>query len=146
MKPSLTLKGSLPLLVITAMYLCSCKAVQTFHGGTYEARDADKKSFIVKTDGTVIEGNEARLRAPLFKKSTVTLDNDVKVPVKEIEAYQNDNAYYHKVAGQFAPHIKKGLINMYRTSSTYTEFEPAMGPGGMSHTHTRTVITYLVQK
>lgn len=146
MKQIFTQRALNSLLLLSSFFLFSCASVTRFSHDTYAARDAERKSFVQKTDGTVIEADEARLRMPLFGKSTITLDGDLKIPTKEITAYQNSTAYYRKIESQFAPRIKKGPINMYSTTRTSTEFEPAMGPGGMSHTRTRTVIIYHLQK
>jgi hypothetical protein len=153
MKPKPTLRTAHTFLVpFIVLYFCSCASTRSFQYNPSQARDMDKKSFVQKTDGTVIEANEARLRMPLFGKSTVTLDGDQKIPVKEIVAYQNDKAYYHKVDHDFATRITKGLINVYQLEQTYTEYSAGgMGPGygrygnspGM---RTRTRILYYLQK
>jgi len=132
------------LFFASTVFFASCGSVQHFHQDMYVSRDADKKSFVEKKDGTVIEADEARLRMPLFRKAVVELDQNTKIPVKEIEAYQNSEAYYRKIQGQFAPRIKKGLINMYLTQQTYQEWDA--GPMGTNRMHTRTQIVYYLQK
>lgn len=135
------------VIIVSSVFLFSCGTMQRFHQDTLAARDTSNKSFVVKNDGTVIKADEARLRMPLFGKSTVILDGDQKIPAKEIIAYQNNTAYYRKVDGQFAPRIKKGLINMYLTEQTYQEYDATpMGPGSTGRWRTRTRIVYYLQK
>lgn len=132
-------------LVLISSTLFSCAGMRKFQEDTSMARDKDKKAFVETVDGTITEANEAVVRTPFLGKSTIELDKNTKIPVKEVVAYQNSNAYYRKVQGQFAPRIKKGLINMYMTTESYTEYQaPTMGnPGGVKTRH-RTV--YYLQK
>lgn len=134
------------LLLLLCFFLYSCGSVQRFRQDVYAARDTEKKSFVEKRDGTVIEADEAMLRTPLFGKSSIELDRNTKIPTKEIDAYQNNSGYYRRVEGMFAPRIKKGLINMYITTETYQEYSASGAPGGMGRwrAHTRTV--YHMQK
>lgn len=81
--------------------------MRKFQEDTSMARDKDKKAFVETVDGTITEANEAVVRTPFLGKSTIELDKNTKIPVKEVVAYQNSNAYYRKVQGQFAPRIKK---------------------------------------
>lgn len=122
----------------------SCVGVSRFSDNTYAAREKDRKSFVQTKDGTITEADEVKLRSPLIGKSTIQLNGDVKIPVKEVLAYQNNTAYYRNINGQFAPRITKGLINMYMTSQTYTEFSTS--PSGRSSTKTRTRYYYWLQK
>lgn len=135
--------SSLSLLFVN-ISLVSCVSGNRFASNTYAARDKDQKAFIQTLDGTVTEADEVKLRSPFIGKSTLQLDNDVKIPVKEVLAYQNNEAYYRKINGQFAPRITKGLINMYMTSQTYTDFNTS--PTGRSGTRTRTQYYYWLQK
>ncbi|MEJ7912072.1 MAG: hypothetical protein WKF70_02870, partial [Chitinophagaceae bacterium] len=132
-------------LVIVSSLLFSCVASRGFRGDTALARDKDKKAFVQTTDGTVSEANETVLRTPFFKKSFIELDKSVRIPTKDVIAYQNGQAYFRRVAGQFAPRIKKGLINMYRTSETYQDYSPGTSRAG-SGWSTRTRIVYHLQK
>lgn len=74
------------------------------------------------------------------------IDKDTRINAKDILAYQNSNAYYRRVEGQFAPRIKKGLINMYVTTETYQEFQSSSAPGGGARWRTRTRNIYHLQK
>jgi hypothetical protein len=132
-------------LVLISSTLFSCAGMRKFQEDTSMARDRDKKAFVETADGTITEANEAVVRTPFLGKSTIELDKNTKIPVKEVVAYQNDKAYYRKIQGQFAPRIKKGLINMYMTTESYTEYQgPTMGnPGGFKTRH-RTI--YYLQK
>ncbi len=137
------LKSSLSLLSVCTFFV-SCVSVSRFSNDTYAARDKEHKAFVQTKDGTITEADEVKLRSPLFGKSTIQLDGDVKIPVKEVQAYQNNTAYYQNINGQFAPRITKGLINMYMTQQTYTEF--GTSPTGRSSTRTRTRYYYWLQK
>lgn len=139
-------KTSSLFLLILSIFLVSCSSTMRLNGNILASRDASKKSFVEKKDGTIIEANQAVLRAPLFKKSTIELDNNVKIPTKEIEAFQDNEGYYRRVEGSFAPRIKKGLINMYRSTETYQEFNSNMGQGNAGSWRTRTRVIYHLQK
>lgn len=124
----------------------SCAGVQKFREDTALARDKDKNSFVEKKDGTIIEAKDAVLRTPLFSKPVIELDGNTKIPTKEIEAYQNRDAYFRRVDGQFAPRIKKGLINMYVTTETYQEFTKSDVPSMKDRWRTRTHKVFHLQK
>jgi hypothetical protein len=130
--------------VIVCMLATSCVSVSRFSDNTYAARDKDRKAFVQTKDGVITEADEVKLRSPLIGKSTIQLNGEEKIPVKEVLAYQNNTAYYRNINGQFAPRITKGLINMYRTSEMYTEFTTS--PTGRSGTRTRTREYYWLQK
>jgi hypothetical protein len=135
------------VLLLTSLFLFSCVGMKKFQEDTYASRDKDKQSFVQTTDGKVLEANEAVLRSPLFGKSTIQLDGETKIPVKEVEAYQDKAAYYKRINGQFAPRFKKGLINMYRGTESYTEFEsPSSFNGGRSTMRTKNRAVYYIQK
>jgi hypothetical protein len=137
--------SSLFLLLLISASLVSCVGARKFQEDTAMARDKEKKAFVETVDGTITEANAAVLRTPFLGKSTIELDKNTKIPTKEVVAYQNDRAYYRKIQGQFAPRIKKGLINMYMTTETYTEYSaPTMGNTGGFRTRNRTV--YYLQK
>ncbi|RYZ51855.1 MAG: hypothetical protein EOO14_17470 [Chitinophagaceae bacterium] len=126
------------------MLATSCVSVNRFSDNTYAARDKDRKAFVQTRDGVITEADEVKLRSPLIGRSTVQLDGDVKIPVKEVLAYQNGTAYYRHIRGQFAPRINKGLINMYKTVETYTDFSTS--PSGRSGIRTRHQVIYWLQK
>ncbi|NTS42719.1 hypothetical protein HRG84_17600 [Flavisolibacter sp. BT320] len=126
------------------MLATSCVSVNRFSDNTYAARDKDRKAFVQTKDGVITEADEVKLRSPLIGRSTIQLDGDVKIPVKEVLAYQNGTAYYRSIRGQFAPRINKGLINMYRTIETYTDFSTTSS--GRSGTRTRHQVIYWLQK
>lgn len=129
-----------------ACLLFSCQAARRLQGDVYAARDKDHKAFVKKYDGEIIESSAARLRSPLFRKSTIELDNNISVPVKEVQAYQDDRAFYFKSDMGFIPRVKKGLINMYQGERTYSSYDagsPTTGGGGW---HQNTVIIYYLQK
>jgi hypothetical protein len=129
------------------LFLFSCKGIHKMQEDVYNARDKDHKAFVEKKDGEIIEANEARLRSPLFGKTTIELDQDVRIPIKELRAYQNNEAYYHTTPSGFAPRIKKGLINVYLATSTYTTYEsPGMSNGNVGRTKTHTRYIYYLQK
>lgn len=139
--------GSRPVLLLLSgcFFLFSCGSVQHFQQDAYASRDADRKSFVQTKEGRIIEADEARLRTPLFKMSSIELDRNTRIPVNEIEAYQDNTAYYRRIEGRFAPRIKKGPINMYRSTEAYTETNMASGPQfGMTRTRYRPV--YHLQK
>ena len=142
MKHYLNAKSSLLLLILSVL-IVSC-GPSKFAMQVSDAREKDKKAFVETTDGKITEANEAKLKSPLFGKSTIELDGEVKIPTKEVIAYQNSTGYYRRVAGQFAPRFKKGLINMYSVTehSTYWEHDPKFG----SRTRNRTRIIYYMQK
>ena len=142
----LTENRSSLLLLVLCVLLFSCKSMRKFQEDTYNARDKDKQSFVKTIDGKVIEANEAVLRAPLFGKATIELDKETRIPVKDVVAYQNRSAYFHRIGGQFAPRIKHGPINMFHTTETYQEYQgPSMGNSrGGWRTRTRTI--YYLQK
>lgn len=138
--------SSLALLLVSLL-LFSCSGMKKFQEDTYAARDKDKQSFVQTTDGKIIEANEAVLRSPLFGKSTIELDKETRIPVKEVVAYQNKAAYYRRISGQFAPRFKKGLINMYVGTETYTEFEgPSSFNNGRGNMRTKSRPVYYIQK
>lgn len=130
--------------IFVSLFFSSCVSVSKFSNDTYAARDKDRKSFVQTKDGVITEAADVRLRSPLIGKSTIQLDNDIKIPVKDVLAYQNNTAYYRSINGQFAPRISKGLINMYMTTQTYTEF--ATSPTGRGGTRTRVRYDYWLQK
>jgi hypothetical protein len=138
-------RSSLFLLLICST-LVSCVGVRKFQEDTYMAREKDKKAFVETADGAITEGNNAVLRSPFLGKSTIEVDGSTKIPTREVVAYQDRQAYYRKIDGQFAPRIKSGLINMYLTRETYTSYEgPSMGNStGSFKTRQRTV--YYLQK
>lgn len=127
-----------------SIFFVSCVSSSRFSNDTYAARDKDRKAFVQTKDGVITEASEVKLRSPFIGKSTIELDNDVRIPVKEVMAYQNNSAYYRSIKGQFAPRIAKGLINMYMTTQTYTEFSTS--PNGRGGTRTRTRYDYWLQK
>lgn len=135
------------LLILVSMFLFSCAGMRTFQGNMAEARDRDKKAFVEKTDGQIVEANEAVLRTPLFKKAAIELDKNTRINLKDIVAYQNDQAYYRRIEGDFVPRIKKGNINVYQQISTYQEYNPSsMSRGGYGGWRTRTKIVLFLQK
>lgn len=142
MKHYVNAKSSLLLLILSVL-IVSC-GPSKFAMQVSDAREKDKKAFVETTDGKITEANEAKLKSPLFGKSTIELDGEVKIPTKEVIAYQNSTGYYRRVAGQFAPRFKKGLINMYSVTehSTYWEHDPKFG----SRARNRTRIIYYMQK
>ena len=135
--------SSLSLFTLSVL-LTSCFSSSRFSENLYAARDKDHKSFVQTKDGTITEADEVKLRSPLIGKSTIQLDGETKIPVKEVLAYQNNTAYYRNISGQFAPRIQKGLINMYQTTQMYTEFSTS--PTGRSTTRTRVRYYYWLQK
>jgi hypothetical protein len=125
--------------------MVSCRAARKFQDDRYNARETDKKVFVEKKDGTIIEAQEARLRSPLFGKNTIELDGQEKIPMKEVIAYQSTEAYFHLVHGQYAPRVKKGLLNMYVVTTTYQEYDaPSNYSRGGFRTRTRN--DYYLQK
>lgn len=143
---TISVRASLSSLsfILVSIVLMSCVGSSKFSSDTYAARDKERKSFVQTKDGTITEASEVKLRSPFIGKSTIELDNNVRIPVKDVMAYQNNNAYYRNINGQFAPRITKGLINMYMTTQTYTEFETS--PTGRGSTRTRTRYYYWLQK
>lgn len=139
-------KRLFPVWLSAIIILTSCGTAQRFRQNRYESRESDRESFVEKKDGTVIEAQDARLRTPLFRKSNIELDGETKIPTKEIEAYQDNEAYYRRVEGQFAPRIKKGLINMYMTTETHREMNMGAGSQFGPPSRTRTVVIYHLQK
>jgi hypothetical protein len=135
--------SSLSLLSVSIL-LTSCFSSSRFSENLYASRDKDHKSFVQTNDGTITEADEVKLRSPLIGKSTIQLDGETKIPVKEVMAYQNNTAYYRNINGQFAPRIQKGLINMYQTTQMYTEFSTS--PSGRSTARTRVRYYYWLQK
>jgi hypothetical protein len=139
-------KSSLLLLLIS-FFLFSCSSYRRLQEDIYAARDKERQSFVQTTDGKVIEANEAVLRTPLFKRSIIELDKETRIPVRDVVAYQDRDAYYRKIRGQFAPRIKKGSINMYRTTEIYTEYQgPSTFNGGFGGTRSRNKVVYYIQK
>lgn len=134
------------LLLLLCVILASCTGMKQFREDLYSSRDKEKKNFIQTKDGQVYEVNEVVFRNPLFGKSTVEISPGNRINTKEVEAYQTSNAYYRRViTGQFAPRIRKGLINMYMTTETYQEYQGGTGTaGGRWRTRTRTY--YYLQK
>ena len=137
------LLSSLSLLSVCIL-LTSCIGTSRFSENLYAARDKDHKSFVQTKDGTITEADEVKLRSPFIGKSTIQLDGETKIPVKDVLAYQNNTAYYRNIGGQFGPRINKGLINMYQTTEMYTEFTTS--PSGRSTTRTRLRYVYWLQK
>lgn len=140
--------SSLSLLLLSTFFL-SCAGLKTFRDDSYMSRDTARKSFVQTTDGTITEADEAVVRSPFFKKSFIELDKSTRIPTSDVIAYQNSQAYYRNIGGQFAPRIKKGLINLYRTNEMYQDYSPSPNSiGGMSGTgwKTRTRIVYYLQK
>lgn len=134
-------------VVLISCSLFSCASLQKFREDTYNARDKEHKAFVEKKDGEVVQANEARLRAPLFGKSSIELDNNEKIPLKEVAAYQNAQAYYRLTPSGFAPRIKKGLINMYLTTESYQVYEaPSTSSGATGRWSNRTRYVYYIQK
>jgi hypothetical protein len=134
------------ILVCILSTLFSCKSVQQMQEDRQNAREKDRKSFVQKTDGEIIEANEARLRQPLFGKSTIELDQDQRIPLRDIRAYQNNEAYYLRTPLGFSPRIKKGLINVYLATEMYTTYEAPSGYGRPGGTRTHTRYVYYLQK
>jgi hypothetical protein len=127
----------------------SCIGVRKFQEDIANSREPDKQSFVEKKDGTIVEANEAVLRTPLFGKATIELDKETKIPLKEIEAYQNKTGYYKSIRNQFAPRFKKGLINMYVTHESQQMYSPTTSANGaMAGSGWRTVnrTVYWIQK
>ncbi len=134
-------------LLIVCSSLISCVSTRGFHGETATARDRDRKAFVQTKDGTVTEANETVVRTPLFKQPFIELDKSVKIPTKDVVAYQNSQAYYRRIDLQFAPRIKKGLINMYKTVDIYQDYSgPSAGSGRGGGRSTKTRIVYHLQK
>lgn len=131
-----------------SIFLVSCAGMKRMQEDVSNSREKDKKAFVEKKDGQIIEGDEMKLRSPLFGKSTIEIDGSgEKIPVREIAAYQNNYAYYHTTPSGFAPRFKKGLISMYVGTATYTEYQaPSTMNGGFGGTRTRTRYVYYVQK
>lgn len=129
------------------LFLLSCAGAKRMQEDMLNSREKDRKAFVEKKDGQVIEASEAKLRSPLFGKSTIELDGAEKIPLKEVAAYQNDYAYYHITPSGFAPRVKKGLINTYVGRDTYTEYEtPSMANSGFGGLKTKTRYVYYLQK
>jgi hypothetical protein len=131
-------------LVLSVLFLSSC-GVSKFAESTYEARDKDKKAFVQTIEGKIIEGNRATMKAPLFGKASIELDNETRIPLKEVVAYQDERAYYRNIRFGWAPRVKKGLINMYSLTSQVTEWDN-MGGAGRSGFRTRNRTVYYLQK
>lgn len=130
-----------------SIFLVSCAGMKRMQEDISNSKDKDRKAFVEKKDGQVIEASEARLRSPLFGKSTIELDGAEKIPLKEVAAYQNGYAYYHMTPSGFAPRFKKGLINMYVGAESYMEYEaPSMSNSGFGGTKSRTRYVYYIQK
>ncbi len=130
------------IILVASFFLMSC-GTSKFAQSVLDSREKDKKAFVETADGKIIEANEARIKNPLFGKSTIELDGEVKIPTKEVVAYQNNTGYYRRVQGQFAPRFKKGLINMYSITENYTEWDNSRGGQGMRN---RVRIVYYMQK
>ena len=94
--------------VIVCMLATSCVSVNRFSDTTYAARDKDRKAFVQTRDGVITEADEVKLRSPLIGRSTIQLDGDVKIPVKEVLAYQNGTAYYRSIRGSLRRVSTKG--------------------------------------
>jgi hypothetical protein len=131
-------------LVVLSLYMCSCASMRKMQEDIGNSREKDQKAFVEKKDGQIIEANEARLRSPLFGKSSIELDGEQKIPLKEVAAYQNNYAYYHTTPNGFAPRIKKGPINMYLASYSYSTYETGTNGAMRSSNHVRYV--YYLQK
>lgn len=135
------------IIVSVICLLCSCKSMRQMQEDIYNSRDKDHKSFVLKNDGEIVETNETRLRTPLFGKAAIELDNDVRIPLKEVRAYQNSSAFMMTTPYGFAPRIKKGLINVYLAQTQYSTYDAPTGPngtGGGWHNHVRYI--YYLQK
>lgn len=134
-------------IVTLSIFLISCAGAKRMQEDILNSREKDKKAFVEKKDGQIVEGYDAKLHSPLFGKSTVEVDGSQGIPLKEITAYQNGYGYYHTTPTGFAPRFKKGLINMYVGTTTYTEYEgPSMSNNGFGRTRTRTRFVYYIQK
>ena len=139
--------GLSSLLSLMSFFLFSCASVNKFSQDLYSSKDKERKNFVQTMDGTVYEVNEIVFRHPLFGKSTVEIKEGVKINTKEVQAYQNNSGYYRRVEGQFAPRIKKGLINMYLTTETYQEYNTStMGNQSGGRWRTRIRYIYHLQK
>lgn len=134
------------LIWVTAIipFLISCAGMRKMQEDVSNSREKEPKVFVEKTDGQLIEANEARLRSPLFGKSSIELDGNVKIPLTEVAAYQNNYAYYHTTPNGFAPRIKKGLVNMYVATYSYMSYET--GSHGSMHTRNNVRYVYYLQK
>ena len=143
MKHCINAKSSLLLLIIS-LILMSC-GTSKFTQSVIDSRVKDKKAFVETTDGTIIEANDAKMKSPLFGKTTIELDNGVKIPIKDVVAYQTYAAYYRLSRLGFAPRFKKGLINMYFTQYQVQEWENVPG-SQRSQMRTRTKTIYFMQK
>lgn len=137
--------SSLILLTII-FFLTSCAGMRRMQENIVGSKEKEPKAFVEKTDGQIIQADEVKLRSPLFGKSTIELNQETKIPLKEVAAYQNEYAYFRKTPAGFAPRFKKGLINMYVGTQTYTEFQSPSTNGGFGGTRTRTRYVYYIQK
>jgi len=140
--------ASLLLSVISSLTLillfASCTTVHHVREDVRKSRDEQKGNFIQTQDGTVIQGEELKVRYPFLKKAYVQINQQEKVNLREVEVMQNDEGYYRKINGQLAPRIQKGWINTFRTYETRTTYTTS--PNGMGRTRTYTVAVYYLQK
>jgi hypothetical protein len=126
------------------MLFTSCMGVRKLQEDVHRSRDDQRGNFIQTKDGTVVEGEELKVKYPFLKKAYVQINQQEKVNLREVEVMQNDAGYYRKINGALAPRIKKGGINTYLTYETRTTY--STGANGRGRTSTTTVPVYWVQK
>jgi hypothetical protein len=151
MIPILTLKQSASSLLLSLLssltlmlILTSCAGVSKLHEDIHNSRDDKKGNFIQTKDGTVVQGDDLKIRYPFLKKAYVQINQQDKVNLRDVEVMQNDAGYYRMINGALAPRIKKGGINTFLTYETRTTYSAS--PNGMGRTRTYTVPVYFLQK
>jgi hypothetical protein len=123
--------SSIAWVLLAGILLSSCGGMRQLQEDLRNSREPGKDKFIVTSDNTEIESKKLTFKSPLFKAQKVVLDNGTEVKVKDIIAYQDDNAFYlrlHQNPYGFAHRMKRGPINMYRAISSETYYDPGGGP------------------
>lgn len=117
------------VLVLAGVLLSSCTGMRQLREDLKNSREPDKDKFVV-TNGTEIESKKLTFKSPLFKAQKVVLDDGTEVKIRDVEAYQDDNAYYLRLNQYpygFAHRMKRGAINMYLAVSSETVYDPGAG-------------------
>lgn len=131
--------------MVASLFLFSCVSLPKYGNNIRGSRDTARNFFIVMKDSTVHEVGKLVFHRPLFRRWTVDISDTERVYFRDVAAYQNKRGYFHRVgAGEFAPRIKKGPVNLYRSIEMVQELVTGTGWAGMLNMRLR--FRYYLQK
>lgn len=118
------------------LLLATASQVNKIHTGAFNTNvqveeRADEGTYLVKNDGTRINGDKIMWQDGLLLKKKISIDGK-EFKSSEIRGYMRNKVYYGRLGSEFIPRVVHGKLNVYIQQSQDMQTSSATG-------HTRMV-------